>query len=755
MREPVVLLDEQLRVAMHSRRSRKCSRSATTRSAATSREIGGDTGPPPRSGPAPGRRAGAASELGPRGSPAATRLLVNARRMELPTATAAVVTANDVSAEGRRARARAQPPAAGGKGGPGHRRQPRGAGGLQLLGVARPARPAAPIGGFADKLGRHRLGDRNDEVAALHQRDHHLGAADVAADRRPAGVFAAGPQRDAPAAWWTCGGRQRPRALLDANNANDHPATASSGASSRCRSWSATRTCCARSGSTRRTRSSTARSEPSVVEVFIAGWTRRPTSSRRRQRRRLRHGLRRQAVPACSSACTASASSRAPASAWLACAACCSPRRRDPRQNHARRRRPLHLHLPAPGDSKPTGPDAMTPIIRSILLTREDSPADAEIAIDALQVRRTANPSCTSRTASGARPVDGSKHAAPPRPAGGVAAGHQDAAWGGIEVLRQLAAETLQAAAGGGADLLAQGDRLTRSWDLGVNAYVVKTGGPRAVLHAVKTASSGRCSTENPNGMSERHAAHPRSRFATTRSCSASRWTIPAPIQRAAPRVVAASLTPNARRLASVAVRRPAPARLPAAPGAAAGYSAQRPACSMSELARSGATRRVSSRGGCPRIADKAALVFGPPLLRGIAGACQRQPAVAASRRGSASTRGDRLVKADRSAASRPAGVRMCAPAGRGPIRIGPIAAGRHPDQVVADVGGVEVRHHQQVGAALRGVGRSSWRSNSSHAVSAIISPSTSSFGTLLADDLVGAAHLNRAGVWWLPKLEW
>lgn len=132
----------------------------------------------------------------------------------------------------------------------------------------------------------------------------------------------------------------------------------------------------------------------------------------------------------------------------------------------------------------------MTPIIRSILLA-EDSPADAEMAIDALREANLANP--IVHVEDGIEALDyllmRGKHAG--RPEGLPAVLLLDIKMprmDGLEVLREVR----------GSDALKrlpvvvltssrEETDLARSWDLGVNAYVVKPVDSEQFFQAVKT----------------------------------------------------------------------------------------------------------------------------------------------------------------------------------------------------------------------------------------------------------------------------
>ena len=132
----------------------------------------------------------------------------------------------------------------------------------------------------------------------------------------------------------------------------------------------------------------------------------------------------------------------------------------------------------------------MTPIIRSILLA-EDSPADAEMAIDALREAHLANP--IVHVEDGIEALDyllmRGKHA-------GRAEGLPSVLlldikmprMDGLEVLRQLRGdERFKRLPVVVLTSSREETDLARSWDLGVNAYVVKPVDSEQFFHAVKT----------------------------------------------------------------------------------------------------------------------------------------------------------------------------------------------------------------------------------------------------------------------------
>ena len=132
----------------------------------------------------------------------------------------------------------------------------------------------------------------------------------------------------------------------------------------------------------------------------------------------------------------------------------------------------------------------MTPTIRSILLA-EDSPADAEMAIDALREAHLANP--IVHVEDGIEALDyllmRGKHAG--RAEGLPAVLLLDIKMprmDGLEVLREIRNDS---ALGHLPVVVLTSSReesdLARSWDLGVNAYVVKPVDSEQFFTAVKT----------------------------------------------------------------------------------------------------------------------------------------------------------------------------------------------------------------------------------------------------------------------------
>ena len=132
----------------------------------------------------------------------------------------------------------------------------------------------------------------------------------------------------------------------------------------------------------------------------------------------------------------------------------------------------------------------MTPIIRSILLA-EDSPADAEMAIDALREANLANP--IVHVEDGIEALDyllmRGKHAG--RPEGLPAVLLLDIKMPrmeGLEVLREVrSSDALKRLPVVVLTSSREETDLARSWDLGVNAYVVKPVDSEQFFQAVKT----------------------------------------------------------------------------------------------------------------------------------------------------------------------------------------------------------------------------------------------------------------------------
>ncbi|MEO6228256.1 MAG: response regulator [Thermomonas sp.] len=132
----------------------------------------------------------------------------------------------------------------------------------------------------------------------------------------------------------------------------------------------------------------------------------------------------------------------------------------------------------------------MSPIIRSILLA-EDSPADAEMAIDALRDAHLANP--IVHVMDGIEAMDyllmRGKFA--DRPEGLPAVLLLDIKMprmDGLEVLRELRShEHLKRLPVVVLTSSREESDLAHSWDLGVNAYVVKPVDSEQFFHAVKT----------------------------------------------------------------------------------------------------------------------------------------------------------------------------------------------------------------------------------------------------------------------------
>jgi two-component system response regulator len=132
----------------------------------------------------------------------------------------------------------------------------------------------------------------------------------------------------------------------------------------------------------------------------------------------------------------------------------------------------------------------MTPTIRSILLA-EDSPADAEMVIDALREAHLVNP--IVHVEDGIDCLDylyaRGKYAG--RPEGLPAVLLLDIKMprmDGLEVLRELRHdENLKRLPVVVLTSSREESDLARSWDLGVNAYVVKPVDSEQFFHAVKT----------------------------------------------------------------------------------------------------------------------------------------------------------------------------------------------------------------------------------------------------------------------------
>ena len=132
----------------------------------------------------------------------------------------------------------------------------------------------------------------------------------------------------------------------------------------------------------------------------------------------------------------------------------------------------------------------MSPIIRAILLA-EDSPADAEMAIDALREANLANP--IVHVMDGIEAMDyllmRGKFA--DRPEGLPAVLLLDIKMprmDGLEVLRELRShEHLKRLPVVVLSSSREESDLAHSWDLGVNAYVVKPVDSEQFFHAVKT----------------------------------------------------------------------------------------------------------------------------------------------------------------------------------------------------------------------------------------------------------------------------
>ena len=132
----------------------------------------------------------------------------------------------------------------------------------------------------------------------------------------------------------------------------------------------------------------------------------------------------------------------------------------------------------------------MTPIIRSILLA-EDSPADAEMAIDALREAHLANPIVHVEDGVGAMDYLLRRGKYAERAEGLPAVLLLDIKMprmDGLEVLREVRGN---AALKHLPVVVLTSSReetdLARSWDLGVNAYVVKPVDSEQFFHAVKT----------------------------------------------------------------------------------------------------------------------------------------------------------------------------------------------------------------------------------------------------------------------------
>ena len=132
----------------------------------------------------------------------------------------------------------------------------------------------------------------------------------------------------------------------------------------------------------------------------------------------------------------------------------------------------------------------MTPHIRSILLA-EDSPADAEMAIDALREAHLANPIVHVQDGIEAMDYLLRRGKFADRPEGLPAVLLLDIKMprmDGLEVLREIRShdklKTLPIVV---LTSSREESDLARSWDLGVNAYVVKPVDSEQFFHAVKT----------------------------------------------------------------------------------------------------------------------------------------------------------------------------------------------------------------------------------------------------------------------------
>lgn len=226
VREPVVLLDEQLRVAMHNPAFAEVFEVGDDAVGRDIAEIGGDTWATAEIRQRLGDVLARGRELWDHEVASGGRvLLVNARRMELPDGdgSVALVTANDVSAQ-KAAEQRVRE----------LNRQLQGKVD-QVTDVNRELEafsysvshdlraPLRHIGGFADKLGRH-LGDRNDEKSL-----HYISVITTSARRMSRLIddllvysrLGRSAMRLQPVDMQSV--VDETRALLDANNANDHP----------------------------------------------------------------------------------------------------------------------------------------------------------------------------------------------------------------------------------------------------------------------------------------------------------------------------------------------------------------------------------------------------------------------------------------------------------------------------------------------------------------------------------------------------
>jgi two-component system response regulator len=132
----------------------------------------------------------------------------------------------------------------------------------------------------------------------------------------------------------------------------------------------------------------------------------------------------------------------------------------------------------------------MTPSIRAILLA-EDSPADAEMAIDALREANLANPIVHVEDGSEALDYLLKRGKFEGRQGGLPAVLLLDIKMprlDGLEVLREMRSnEHLRRLPVVMLTSSREESDLARSWDLGVNAYVVKPVDSEQFFHAVKT----------------------------------------------------------------------------------------------------------------------------------------------------------------------------------------------------------------------------------------------------------------------------